>query len=253
MQVIYPAIARKNPGEAQRYHITRIPTAIESFFFNGTDFSILLRYLNDKVEILEQTPITREQFPYQAYADARFFVKIFFVFSRALFDDLSGIIGYFYKTNEGIELPKSFDDLLKKCKKGALPDDLSQLFEPTFSWFPKMKNTRDDLVHYFDSILLSFKQGENRKNIVGYFNVRGRDSRDEEDIRKSIGLLLSEYQMFIDNLLDHFDAKFDKWYGMARGESSRTMSIIEDGISLWWAYKYGGYRNETLQVIEGIG
>jgi hypothetical protein len=28
------------------------------------------------------------------------------------------------------------------------------------------------------------------------------------------------------------------------------MSITEDGISLWWAYKYANYTNETLQVLE---
>lgn len=250
MQTMYSAITRRNPGEAQRYRITRIPTPIESFSFNSGDFSILLRYLDDKLEILEQAQITPNQFPYQSYADARLFLKVFFVFLRIQLDDLSGIIGYFYKANEGIELPKSFDSLQKRAKKGTLPADLCQLLEPTFSWFPKMKDTRDDLVHYFDSMLLSFQQGTGGRNIIGHFNIKGRASYIEGDTRKCVGLLLSEYQKLIDNLLDHFDSKFQEWYGIVQGKSSRSMSIIEGGISLWWAYKYGDYRNETLQVIE---
>lgn len=254
MQVIHSAITRKNPGEAQRYRIVRIPMPIESLSFNSGDFSMLLRYLDGKLEILEQTPlVVGQQIDYQAYADARLFLKVFFIFFRILLDDLSGIIRYFYKTNEGIELPKSFDDLQKKAKKGTLPADLCQLLEPTFSWFPKMKDTRDDLVHHFDSILLSFQQSTGGRNIIGHFNIRGRASHIEEDTRKYVGFLLGEYQKLIDNLLDHFDNKFQEWYGIVQGKSGRSMSIIEGGISLWWAYKYGGYRNETLQVVEGRG
>jgi hypothetical protein len=251
MQVMYSAITRRNPGEAQRYRIARIPTPIESFSFNSNDFSILLGYLDDKLEILEQTPLVAgQQIDYQAYADARLFLKVFFIFLRILLDDLAAIIEYFYKKNEGIGLPPSFNDLQENAKKRVLPTDLYQLLEPTFLWFPEMRDTRDDLIHHYDSILLSFKQGTDGKSIIGHFNIKGRASRIEEDTRKHVGLLLSEYQRLIDNLLDHFDTKFREWYGIVQGKSGRSMSIIEGGISLWWAYEYGGYRNETLQVIE---
>ncbi len=250
MHIVHLHMARKNPEKAQRYHIVNIPTPIESFSFNNTDFSILLNFLNDKLEILEQARITPNEFPYQSYAEARVFLKSFFIFFRILLDDLSGVIGYFYKNNERIELPKSFNKLLKKAEKGTLPADLRKLLELSFSWFPKIKNTRDDLVHYFDSILLTFQQGIGEKNVVGYFNREGRTHYIEENVRKNIGLLLSEYQKFIDNLLDHFDTKFQEWYGIIQGKSGRTTSIIEGGIGLWWAYKYGDYRNDTLHVIE---
>lgn len=251
MHFAYLTISRKNPSESQRYHVTNIPTPIESFSFNNTDFSILLGYLDDRLGILEQARIAPNQFPYQSYAEARVFLKTFFFFFRILLDDLSGIIGYFYKANGVTELPRSFDDLQKKAIKGTLPDDLQQLLQPTFSWFPKIKDSRDDLVHYFDSILLSFKQGKGGKNVVGHFNIKGRVSYNEEDTRKHIGLLLCEYQKLIDNLLDHFDTKFGEWYGIIQGKSGRTTSILEGnaGIMLWWAYKYGNYRNDNLQVI----
>ena len=252
MYLAYLTISRKNQSESQRYHITRIPTPIESFSFNSTDFSILLGYLDDRLRILEQVKIAPNQFSYQSYAEARVFLKTFFFFFRILLDDLSGIIGYFYKANRVIELPRSFDDLQKKAVKQSLPDDLQQILQPTLLWFSKMKDSRDDLVHHFDSILLSFKQGKGGKNIVGHFNIKGRSSYIEEDTRQHIGLLLCEYQKFIDNLLDHFDTKFGEWYGIIQGESGRTTSILQGsaGITLWWAYRYGNYRNDNLQVIE---
>ena len=66
---------------------------------------------------------------------------------------------------------------------------------------------------------------------------------------------MSEYHRFIDSLLDHFDTKFKKWYGINQGKSSRgTTIIIEEGItSLWWAEKYGDYTIEDLSVVKGYG
>jgi hypothetical protein len=42
-------------GKSKRCHITRIPKPIESFSFNSDDFSILLRYLDNRLGILEET------------------------------------------------------------------------------------------------------------------------------------------------------------------------------------------------------
>jgi hypothetical protein len=168
MQSMHSVMARRNQDKAQRYLVAKTPTPIESFSFNSADFQILLKYLDDKLVILEETPITPKQFSYQSYADARMFLKTFFIFLRILLDDLSGILEYFYKANERINLPSSFNDLQKKVKQGELPE-LYKLLEPTFLWFPAMRDTRNGLVHLFDSILLSFKQGANEKNIVGHF------------------------------------------------------------------------------------
>lgn len=67
-------------------------------------------------------------------------------------------------------------------------------------------------------------------------------------IRDYVGFLLKGYQELIDSLLDLFDLKF----GMVRGHSSRTETIMEDlsGYMLWWASTYGKYQNSNLQIID---
>jgi hypothetical protein len=250
MGILYITIAKRKPEESKPYHMTRIPRPIESFSFSSDDFSILLRYLDNTLRILEETPVTPSEFPCQAYGEARVFLKAFFIFLRILLDDLSGIIEYFYKTNERLDLPKSFDELHKKADKSKLPEDLSKLLRPRRSWFQELKKTRDDLIHHYDSILISFKQNGEGRNVVGHFNIKGRTPYIHEDTRKYIGLALSEYQGLIDDLLYHFDERFKDWYGIVRGKTSRTTSIIEGDITLWWAYKYGNYRDQSLQVDE---
>jgi hypothetical protein len=250
MGILYITIAKREPEESKRYYMTRIPKPIESFSFNSDDFSILLRYLDNTLRILEDTPVTPSEFPYQAYAEARVFLKVFFIFLRILLDDLAGIIEYFYKKNERLGRIRGFDDLLEKADKSKLPEDLSKLLRPRRSWFQELKKTRDDLVHNYDSILISFKQNGKGRNVVGHFNIKERTPYVHEDTRKYIGLALSEYQRLIDDLLDHFDERFKDWYGIVRGKTSRTTTIIEGDITLWRAYKYGNYRDQTLKVDE---
>jgi hypothetical protein len=250
MGIIYITIAKRELEKSKRYHMTRIPEPIESFSFNSDDFSILLRYLDNTLKILEETPVTPREFPYQAYAEARVFLKAFFIFLRILLDDLSGIIEYFYKTNERIDLSESFNKLLKKADKSELPEDLAKLLRQRRSWFQELKQTRDDLVHHYDSILISSKQNGVGRNVVGHFNIKGKTPHIHEDTRKYIGLALSEYQRLIDELLDHFDERFKDWYGIVRSKTSRTTTIIEGDITLWWAYKYGNYADQTLKVDE---
>jgi hypothetical protein len=250
MAMLFISIAEKKLEESKRYNITRIPKPIESFSSNSDDFSILLRYLDNTLRILEETPVTPSEFPYLAYAEARVFLKAFFIFLRILLDDLSGIIEYFYKANKRLGRIKGFDDLLKKADKSKLPEGLSKLLRPRRSWFQELKRIRDDLVHNYDSILISFKQNGEGRNVLGHFNTKERTPYIYEDTRKYIGLALSEYQGFIDDLLDHFDERFKDWYGIVQSKTSRTTTIIEGDIMLCWAYKYGNYRNQALQVDE---
>jgi len=148
---------------------------------------------------------------------------------------------------------KDFFDLLKNYEKGNLPEDLSRLLKQPSSWFPEAMDTRDDLVHHYDSHLISIKQGEGGRNILGHFNIKGRTRREYASIREHLGFFLCEYQTLIDNLLDHFDTKFRNWYGIMQGKSGRNLTIMQGCVAfpLWWAYKYGNYRNEDLQVSEG--
>lgn len=244
-------MSKMKPEEGQRYRVTRIPTPFEAFSFDSDDLSVLLAYLDNSLTTLEETRLS--QFNDRAYAEARVFLKTCFIIFPILLDDLSGIIGYFYKNNENLELKKSFDKLLQQSKKEGFPEDLFKLLEQTSSWFPEIKDTRDDLIHYYDSILISFKEIEGGKNILGHFHIKGRTPYAYEDTRKFLGLVFCEYQKLIDNLLDHFDTKFREWYGIVQGKSGRTGSIIEGypGFMLWWAYKYGNYRHKDLQVSEG--
>ena len=56
MDMLNFIIAEKKPEKNKRYNITRIPEPIESFSSNSVDFSILLRYLDNTLRILEETP-----------------------------------------------------------------------------------------------------------------------------------------------------------------------------------------------------
>ena len=228
-----------------------IPQALVSLGDNTHDLSVMLSYLDVKLTILEETPlIAGQQIDYQAYSEARSFLKVCYLLVRILFDDVSGVIKYFYDENEpNSGVTKSFNDLLNRAKNGKLPEDLSTLLRQTIVQFPKMRGRRDDLGHFYESLLISFKQDEDGKTILGHFSTKRPTSKEYEDIRQYFGSILCEYQKLIDNMLDHFDTKFVDWY---RYKPHRDLNIYAGyaGIMLWWAYKYGNYRHKDLVVIE---
>jgi hypothetical protein len=228
-----------------------IPQELVSLSDNTHDLSVMLSYLDVKLTILEETPlIAGQQIDNLAYAEARSFLKVCYLLVRILFDDISGVIKYFYDNNEpNSGVTKSFNDLLNRAKSGKLPEALSSLLRQTIVEFPKMKGRRDDLGHFYESLLISFKQDKEGKTILGHFSTKGRSAKEYEDIRQYFGFILCEYQTLIDNLLDHFDTKFVDWY---RFRPHRDLNILQGyaGIMLWWAYKYGNYRHKDLVVIE---
>jgi len=228
----------------------RIPQAVASYNDNSYDLSLMLSYLDNNLTMLEETPLTPDQFNYQAYAEARSFLKVCYILLRILLDDLSGIIKYFYDSNEHkVGVPKSFNDILRKADNRKLPEDLIALLQRSNEWFPQMRQRRVDLEHNYESLLVSFRQGEDGETILGHFSTKGHTTREYEDIRKYIGFVLCEYQKLIDNLLDHFDSKFRCWYGFAPHRDMTIFSDIVD-LPLWWAYKYGNYRHKDLHIIE---
>ena len=77
-----------------------MPTPFAFLSNNTYDLSLMFAYLDDKLTVFEETPLTPSQFNYQAYAEARVFLKASYLFFRILLDDVSGIIEYFYKKNE---------------------------------------------------------------------------------------------------------------------------------------------------------
>ena len=109
------------------------------------------------------------------------------------------------------------------------------------------------MVHRYDSFLISFRYDEDGKTILGHFSMKGRGTKVYGDIRQYFGFILCEYQMLIDNLLDHFDTKFEEWHGIVQGKSSRNLTIRQGCVALplLWAHKYGNYGHQGLQVSEG--
>jgi len=255
MNILSNSISRRvSNEEGQRYHIARIPKTFESFSFNSDDLTILLSHLDNRLRVLEETSITPNQFPYQAYAEAKVFLKACYVFFLILLDDVAGIIEYFYKKNEpDVRVKKKFNDLLRKANEDELYSrELSELIKGASFWFPELMRRRDDLVHKYETLLISFKHNQDGKNIAGQFSTKESPTIEYEDIREYFGFVLCEYHKFLDKLLDHLDEKFKVWYGIIQGGAGRTTSIIEGtaGIMLWWAYKYGNYTHKDLRVVE---
>jgi hypothetical protein len=234
----------------------RIPRAVVSYNDNMYDLSLMLSHLDNNLTILEETPLTPDKFDYLAYAQARGFLKVCYILLRILLDNVSGIIKYFYDYNERrVGVPESFEVLLNKADNNKLsdnrklPEDLIALLQQSKEWFRQMRERRGDLEHRYESLLISFRQGKDGKNILGHFSTKGHTTREYEDIRQYFGFVLCEYQKLIDNLLDHFDSKFRDWYGFAPPRNKTTFfGIVE--MPLWWAYKYGNYRHKDLHIIE---
>lgn len=228
----------------------RIPQEVISYNDNSYDLSLMLSYLDHNLTSLEGAPLAPDGFNYMAYAQARGFLKVCYLLLRILLDDVSGIIKYFYDSNEPkIGLSKSFNKLLMKVDNGQLPEDLIALLQPSKEWFRQMRQRRVNLEHYYESMLISIKHEIDGQIILGHFGTRGRTVQEYEDIRTYFGFVLCGYQKLIDRLLDHFDSKFNCWYGFA---PHRDMTIFSDIVDmpLRWAYEYGAYRHKDLHIIE---
>lgn len=252
MNVMRGVLSIHRPEKTKRYYLRNIPTIFQSFHMHSYDISVVLEQLNDRLRDLEEQPPL--QLDYQSYAEAGVFLKAFYLFFRILLDDIAGIIEYFYKIEEPkVSVTKSFNDLLNSLPKGNLTEELTKLLERPSCWFPEMMKTRDNLVHHYESFLITMERDNEGNNILGYFGIKGHDSRMYGNLRNKIGLLLCEYQMLIDSLLDHFDSKFKEWYGIMQGKTGRTPTIRGGCVALplWWAYEYGNYKHEDLQVSKG--
>jgi hypothetical protein len=118
-----------------------IPQELVSLGDNTHDLSVMLSYLDTRLTTLEETPfVAGQQIDYLAYAEARSFLKVCYMLVRILFDDVSGVIKYFYDKNEpNSGVTKSFNSLLNKAKNGTLPEDLATLLKQTIVHFPEMR------------------------------------------------------------------------------------------------------------------
>jgi len=213
------------------------------------DINTLLRLIDERLRILEKRPLLTveniKDFDFTADVEIIVLLKALYVQIRIYLDAISGVIRYFHRQKN---LPKSFNDLLKKLGTQAIPDDLSQVLSPALNWFKDLKDTRDNLVHHYEDFLLLF----NDKVIhhVSFSKMNGSKAFDYGAIRSCVGELLKNIQMMIDHLLDHFDEKFFDWYGFVQSFTSRNRTIFDGGYMLYWAHKYGGYNHTELHVQE---
>ena len=236
-----------------KYEPSHTPKAFQAIANKTLDLSVMLRYLDSNLIILEnsKSPLTID---YQAYADAIVFLQASYLFYHILLDTLAGVIAYFYKKNERINLPHSFHDLLKKSKNcNKFSEDLNFILEKSHIWFPEFKERRVDLVHHYKSFLIFLKKNKNDEYTLEHSNRSlGNKFRNFGEIRKYIGFLSCERQKLIDNLLDHFDSKFKSWHRVDVGKASRSSTMIEwnSASMLWWAVNYGGYEDPNLEFTE---
>lgn len=221
---------------------------------NVRDINTLLRLLDQRIKVLESRPMpTIDNFKdldFTADVEAVVFLKACYLFIRIYLDGISSVIHYFYRS---LNLPKSFNKLLKKLDSANLPSDLSAVLAPAKIWFRPFKERRDALVHHYEDFLILYVRDEGNKNIdhASLFNIENNRALNYGAIRSYLGEFLRDCQILVDNLLDHFDQKFYEWYGIVQSSNSRNRTIFEDGCPmLFWAHKYGGYSHPDLQIRE---
>ena len=181
------------------------------------------------------------------------FLDAIYLISRMLLDSAAGVVRHFYKCNEKRELPKSFNVMFKKSAKGELPDNLNAVFLACETWFPHLKDRRDDIVHDYETYFIGFEQNSEGKIRTIQFSPRNKTQAiRDEDLRSYIGVVMAGYQRFVDALLNHWDTTFLRWYGIVTSINSRQPTILEGRSAniLWWAYRYGGYKHDSLVVDE---
>lgn len=232
------------------------PKPFHALAENTYELNFMLYHLNTKMQLMEKNGLNK--IDPMTYSEARIFLKSVYIFYRILLDTLAAVIEFFYKKNENINLPSSFHALVKKQRRGQLPNELSNAIQQTLSWFPDFKSRRDDLVHNYQSFLILFQKDSKGKTALDHTYLNSFKIPNGEtlgDIREYVGLLLKCYQELIDFLLNLFDLKFQDWYGIVRGHNSRAETILEGltGYMLWWASIYGKYQNSNMQIIhEGV-
>jgi len=190
---------------------------------------------------------------YGAYSEAITFLDAIYLFSRMLLDSAAGIVRHrdFNKSDKGRTLPKSFNDMYKKSLEGKLPTNLNTVFSDCKPWFPQLKDRRDAIVHEYETYLIGIGKNSEGETTAMQFSPLKKTPKIE-DLRLYIGMVMSGYQSFVDRLLDYWDEMFKCWYGIRRSVNSRTRTIFmgRSANILWWAYQYGGYRNDNMDVSE---
>lgn len=228
-----------------------VPQPVQSLMRHKLNLCLMLELFDERLTRFERSlkgekgncdPIV--------YFEAMAFLDAIYLFSRMLLDSAAGVVRHYYNyNNKGHKLKESFNDLYKKAVKGELPDKLNKVFSDCETWFPQLRDRRDDIVHRYETCFIVFGQNSEGGTTAQQFSPR-KKTPEIEDLRSYIGMVLAGYQSFVDRLLDYWDEMFRSWYGIMRSVNSRTTTISEGRSAniLWWAYRYGGYRNDNMVV-----
>ena len=246
------ALAAKVHAEGQSTMELRIPQPLQSLSRHEYNLCVMLSLFDERLKRFEET-INDERPEYGAYSEALTFLDSIYLFMRLLLDSAAGIVRHYNKCSEKDNLPKSFGGLLKKSKKGQLPEGLNEVFSSCETWFSQLKDRRDDIVHNYETYFIGFGQNTEGGRIVIQFSPRDKTpvARDE-DLRSYLGLVMAGYQRFVDRLLDHWDVTFYRRFGIVASIDSRQITMLEGRSAniLWWAHRYGEYRHDALVFDE---
>ncbi len=229
-----------------------IPQPLQSLARHQYSLCLMLGLFDERLTRFEAT-LSDERPEFGAYPEAMAFLDAIYLLSRVLLDSTAGIVRHLYKHNEKCELPKSFDKMFKMSAKENLPDNLNAVFLGCETWFPHLKDRRDDIVHHYETYFIAFEHDSVGQTTPIQFSPRNKTNAfRDEDLRSFIGDVMAGYQRFLDALLDHLDTMFPRWYSFGRSINSRTSTIFEGRSAniLWWAYRHGGYRHPNLVVYE---
>jgi len=247
-------VVQKNTGT----FLVGLPQPVRSYERRKYGICLMLELLDDRLKQIENfvkdVELGKNNSPFsKGYSEAMTFMDTAYILLRSLLDDLSGIIEYFYKSNKIAGIPKSFSDLLKKAKAGHVSEGLVYVLQPCQDWFPKLKKERDDIVHDYETNFIRFVK--NPRNGEGQFiRFSGKTIDVMENggvgIHKNLGVVLANYQRFIDDLLDLWDRELMEWHRIVSSRNSRPSSILEGRSAnmLLWAVDYGRYIDEEMII-----
>jgi hypothetical protein len=226
------------------------PQPVQSLMRHELNLCLMLEIFDECLTRFEKSLNgKKEDCDFDAYFMANAFLDTIYLFTRMLLDSAAGIVRHkdLYRYKD-CKLPESFNDILKKAIKNELPDNLGVVFLDCKTWFPQLKNQRDDIVHHYETNFIVFGQNSEGEKIAKQFSPR-KKTPEIKDLRSYIGMVMAGYQCFVDKLLDYWDEMFLDWYNISFCRNS-TIFMGRSANILWWAYKYGGYRNDNMVVSE---
>ena len=225
-----------------------IPQPTQSLLRHEGNICLMLELFEGRLTDFEKSLNgEKEESDFGAYSEAITFLDAYYLFTRILLDNVAGIVRHFHNNNnEDQQIKDKFSDLYKKAVKGELPDDnLNMLFSGCKTWFPQFKDRRDDIVHHYETYLIGFDRNSDGDTTA--MQISPTQKTPMENLRSYIGMVMAGYQHFIDGLLDYWDGAFQRWYGVSVYRST-TILLRQRANILWWAYRYGGYENNNMQI-----